>query len=146
MIDFDCMRYLVLAIYIICHFPTVPAPSVNITGVLPSTIYAGTSLLLTCTFELHSAVDSPIALGTVWRRGGLVLSSDSRVNIASVGMATPTTYRTTLSISPVSNTVDSGQYSCQSVFPSDPYVLFTDASQQVPLRIEGEYAVPVLAK
>ena len=49
------------------------------------------------------------------------------------------TYVTMLSISPLSNTMDSGQYSCQAVFGSDDYVLYTDASQQVTVTVGGKH-------
>ena len=115
----------------------VPAPNVNLTGIPSSSLFAGTSLLLTCTYELHSATDSQVTFNSVWRRGGQILNSNGRVNISTSRMTSPLTYSTTLNISPLSNTIDSGQYSCQSAIPSEPYVLFTDASQQATVRIEG---------
>ncbi len=114
----------------------VPAPSVNISGA-PTFLYSGTSLSLTCTFELSSMIDSQVILNSVWRRGGEILNSNSRINISAIRMANPSLHRTILSISPVSNTMDSGQYSCQSAIVSSAYVLYTDASQQVTVRIEG---------
>lgn len=118
-------------------FYPVPAPSVTVTGVPPSPVYAGTNLLLTCTFELHSVIDSPVTLTSVWRRGGMSLSSDGRVNVSMIDMINQTVYRTTLSISPISNTMDGGQYSCQSVLVSDAYTLYADASQVVLVRTAG---------
>lgn len=77
----------------------------------------------------------------MWRRGGQILSSGSRVNISTITTAYPSIYGTTLSISPLSNTLDSGQYSCQSVITSEPYILYTDASQQISVRIGGIHIV-----
>jgi hypothetical protein len=82
-------------------------------------------------------VDSPVTLNSVWRRGGESLDSDGRVNVSMINMINQTVYYTMLSISPLSNTMDSGQYSCQSALESDAYVLYADASQQVPVRIAG---------
>lgn len=119
---------------------SVPAPTVNITGFDVYPIYTGTSLLLTCTIELPAEVmGNPVTLDSIWRRGGDSLSSDSRVTISDINKISPHVYRTTLSIIPLNNTVDSGRYSCQSVITSTAYVLYTDASQQVLVRVEGNY-------
>ena len=115
----------------------VPAPIVNLTKISSSTLFAGTNLSLICTFELHSAADSQVTLNSVWRRGGQILNSNSRVNISTTHMTSPLTYSTTLQISPLSNTMDGGQYSCQSIISSEPYILYTDASRQATVRIEG---------
>lgn len=120
-------------------FPAVPAPSVVISGVPTTPLYAGTSLLLTCTIELHGMIDSEVTLNSFWRRGGEVLSPNSRLNISTIRMTSSSTYQTTLTISPLSNTMDSGQYSCQSVLRSDDYVLYTDGSQQVTVTVRGEH-------
>ncbi len=118
----------------------VPAPSVNITGVPTNPLFSGTSLSLTCTFELHNMIDSPLGLNGVWERGGEVLNSDRRVSISTISLIRPSTYQTTLSISPLSNTLDNGQYTCQSVLVSGTYVLYAEASQQVTVSIGGTYA------
>ncbi len=123
-----------------CFIIIVPVPSVNITGVPTSPLSTGTSLFLTCTFELHSTIDSPVTLNSIWRRAGVVLNSDSRVNISAISAISSSVYRTELSISPLINTMDSGQYSCQSVFTSDEYVQYADGSQQVLVGIAGNVA------
>ena len=82
-------------------------------------------------------IDSEVTLNSVWRRGGEVLSPNSRLNISTIRMTSLSSYQTTLSISPLSNTMDSGQYSCQSVLSSDDYVLYTDGSQQVTVTVRG---------
>ena len=76
-------------------------------------------------------------LSGVWRRGGEVINNSSRVNISVATLLRPSVYQTTISISPLSNTLDSGQYHCQSAITSNPFVLYADASQQVAIRIEG---------
>lgn len=83
-------------------------------------------------------IDSPVVLRSVWRRGGEILSSKNRFNISTVRMIRPSIYCTTLSISPLSNMLDNGQYNCQSVSMSSAYILYTDASHQVTLRIGGK--------
>lgn len=115
----------------------VPGPSITITGLPTSPIYAGTSLLLTCTFQLHRMIDTPVNFNSIWRRGGQSLQSGGRVNISAISMINPSTYQTILNISPLSNTVDSGLYSCRSALSSDTFVLYTDSSQQVALTVGG---------
>ena len=95
-------------------------------------------MLLICTFELNSGIDTEVKVDGSWRKGGEILNNNnSRVNITEVTLIEPLIFQTTLSISPLSNVLDSGQYSCQTAFTSDSFVLFADASQQVILRIEG---------
>lgn len=88
-------------------------------------------------------VDSQVALNSIWRRGGQILSSNDRVSM-SISMVRPSLYRTTLRISPLSSTMDSGQYSCQSGITSDEYVLYTNAIQQEVIGIGGIYIANVV--
>ena len=127
-------------ISLLCFISAVPAPSVSITGLPTYPLFAGTSLLLTCTFQLPSTIDSPVALNNVWRRGGTVISYDSRVNISDMSM-NPPIHQSILSISPLSNIIDSGQYSCQTGIASSAYVRYTDAFQEVSVIIEGKIAI-----
>ena len=95
-------------------------------------------MLLICTFELNSGIDTEVKVDGIWRKGGEILNNNnSRVNITKVTLIEPLIFQTTLSISPLSDVLDSSQYSCQTDFTSDSFVLFADASQQVILRIEG---------
>ena len=73
---------------------------------------------------------------SIWRRAGVVLNTDSH-DISAISAISPSVYHTELSISPLINTMDGGQYSCQSVFTSDEYVQYADGSQQVLVGIAG---------
>lgn len=115
----------------------VPAYLVNITGVPDYPLYAGTSLFLTCMFELPVFVDSAVALKSVWKKGGEVVNSNGRVNVSAIDVTYQSAYLTTLYISPLSSTMDGGQYACQSSITSSAYVLYSDSSHQVSVRIEG---------
>lgn len=94
-------------------------------------------MLLICTFEINRRIDTEVKVDGIWRRVGKLLNNHSRVNITEVALIEPSIYQTTLSISPLSDVLDSGQYSCQTDFASNSFVLFIDAYQQVILRIEG---------
>ena len=82
-------------------------------------------------------IDSPVELNNVWRRGGEILNSNHRVNISTVSRTHSSIYHATLSLSPLSSTLDSGQYTCESAITSSAYILYTDASTQVTLMIGG---------
>jgi hypothetical protein len=88
-------------------------------------------------FELSSRIDTEVRMNGIWRRGGEVLENNSRINITEVALIEPSIFQTTLHISPLSDVLDGGQYSCQTEFTSDSFILFTDVLQQMMLRIEG---------
>ena len=109
----------------------------NISGVPDSPLYAGTNLLLTCTFQLPSFIDDVVALSSEWRKGGEVLNTNSHINVSTVSTISRSTYRSTLQISVLSSTIDGGHYSCHSSIASSAYVLYSDASHQVSVHIQG---------
>ena len=94
-------------------------------------------MLLVCVFDLNSGVDTDVRVDVIWRKGGEVLNNDNRINITEVTLTELLTFQAMLSISPLSDALDSGQYSCQTDISSDSFVLFVDSLQQVILRIEG---------
>ena len=101
-------------------------------------LYTGTSVLLTCTLELNSAVDSEVSVTGVWRRGGEVVNNSSHVNVSLTTLIRPSVFQTIISISPLSDSIDSGQYSCQSTTVSNPFILVADGLQRITLPIEGK--------
>ena len=101
-------------------------------------LYTGTSLYIVCTLELSTAVESGVGVTGIWRRGGEVIVNSSRVSISETALIRPFVYQTTISISPLSHIMDSGQYSCQSSIMSSPFVRFASGSQQVAVNIEGK--------
>ena len=117
----------------------VPAPIVSIGGLPTQPLYTGASLQLACSFELTSFVDTSVDFNSVWRRGGEVVTNGSRVNISAISAIQPLVFHTMVSISPVSDTMDSGQYSCDSVIVSSQFVQFASATHQITVMIEGRY-------
>ncbi len=116
----------------------VPAPVVSISGLPSRPLYTGTSLQLACSFQLTNFVDTSVELNSVWSRGGEVITNGSRVNISAISAIQPSVFQTTVYISPVSDTMDSGQYSCRSVIMSSQFVQFSSASHQIAVTIEGK--------
>lgn len=119
----------------------VPAPVVSISGLPNRPLYTGTSLQLACSFQLTNFVDTAVELNSVWSRGGEVITNGSRINISAASAIRPSIFQTTVYISPVSDTMDSGQYSCQSVSMSSQFVQFAGASRQIAVTIEGKYYI-----
>ncbi len=115
----------------------VAAPTIQISTVPTDQLYTGGSVLLVCMFELSSRIDTEVRMNGIWRRGGEVLENNSRINITQVVLIEPSIFQTILHISPLSDVLDGGQYSCQIEFTSNSFILFTDVLQQVMLRIEG---------
>ena len=125
--------------FIYDYISVVPAPIITISANPTSPLYTGMELFLTCTLTLHSNVDNEVILSSVWRRGGRVLTSNSRVNITSVTMIRQSVYQTTLIIRPLSSTLDNGQYSCQSDIASENFVLYEQGMQQKLIGIGGVF-------
>ena len=100
-------------------------------------LYAGGNMLLVCTLELSSRIDTEVRVDGIWKRGGEILENSGRINVTDVALIEPSILQTTLHISPISDTLDGGWYTCQTEFSSDSFIRFTDAFQQVTLTIEG---------
>ena len=108
-------------------------------SVVPSgRIYTGQELMLTCTHELNSNVDIPVTVVTVWRRGGQVLTSSSRVNMSTTSSIASSLYQSTLLIRPASSSLDTGVYSCQSSIGSEAYVIYERGpAGQISITVQG---------
>ena len=124
-----------------CALSVVTAPTIQISTIPIDQLYTGSSVLLVCMFESNSRIDTEVKVNGIWRRGGEVLNNNDHINITEVMLIEPSIFQTTLSISPLSDVLDGGQYSCQTEFTSDSFVLYTDAFQEVMLRIEGTITI-----
>ena len=94
-------------------------------------------MLLVCILELSSRIDTELRVNRIWRRGGEILENSGRINITDIALSESSILQTTLHISPISDTLDGGRYTCQTEFSSESFIQFTDAFQQVTLTIEG---------
>ena len=122
-------------------FNAVPSPSINISGLHDDPIYTGTSLILTCTIELDETVDTPVVVTGAWRRSGDLLANSSRVHISELTESSVLVYETSLSLSPLSNLLDSGHYECTSLIRPDSesvFVIMGTASDTLTINIEGK--------
>ena len=84
-----------------------------------STVFTGSALSLVCNIALSEAVDTDVDILTTWTIGGQVVMSDGRRVLEHTEETSHLMYQTTLSISPLSDTLDSGVFSCSvTVTPS----------------------------
>ena len=83
-------------------FLSVPVPTPSITISNPDTVYAGTTLSLTCDYTLSSSVDTISQRAVTWMVDGVAVDT-SPSRIFSDGA--------TLSFSPLA-TSDTGNYTC----------------------------------
>ena len=128
---------------IITSFPyhAVPVPSVSITMSSDNPLYAGSSLTITCITELSASIDTDVIVSALWKKAGDSISSGDRITISQPQLVSSSVYESELTISPLSTTLDSGDYSCEiSVHPSpvSPYIAASaSASATVSLVVEG---------
>ena len=96
--------------------------------------------MLSCIAEVHSAVDTDVTVTAVWRRGGELLTSNSRRNITSVTFVRGSIYETTIAVSPLSNILDGGHYSCEFLVRPNlsSYILAAQGADLLLVNIEGE--------
>ena len=114
------------------HTP-VPAPTVTIaTASSGDDLYAGTSLNLTCSYELDAAVDTAdVAVTTEWTVVGYLLSDMLYVVVYDGG--------TVVNIRPLS-TNSSGVYVCSVVAnPSSPFITGASNNSSQNINVEGTY-------
>ena len=97
-------------------FLLVPPPTVAITREPTDTLYAGTTLTLTCSIELREQVDSPVSVTASWTGPGGLALSNMRTNISEAVHVGGLMYESRAVISPLGNqTVDGGVYTCTAM-------------------------------
>ena len=97
--------------------------------------------MLSCIAEVSGTVDTAVAVTAVWRRGGELVTGNSRRNITSVTSVRSSVYETTIAVSPLSSTLDGGHYSCEFLvrpYPTSSYILTALETDMLLVNIEGE--------
>lgn len=128
--------YITVQHNILTNFVVTP-PIIQIITIPIDELYTGSSVSLICAFELDSRIDTKVKVRGIWRRGSEVLNNINRINVTELTLIEPSHFQTTLNISPLSNVLDGGRYSCQTEFTSDSFVLFTNGFHQIMLTTEG---------
>ena len=130
--------------YPIFVFFAVPSPIVNISGLPNTSLYTGTTLILTCIIELHETVDTPVVVTGTWRRSGDVIANTTRTQFSEVLQNSALVYQTSLSLVPLSSALDSGQYECESLVRPDSdsaFVVMGRGSDILTANIEGKHKI-----
>lgn len=104
----------------------------------PSEVYAGSEAVISCLVSLNPYVDTSLVVSAEWRRMPSPLGSDSRVTVTPALQLSALEYRTELSISLASSSVDTGVYTCSAMGnSSNPYVAVYAASFAIGLSVQG---------
>lgn len=102
--------------------PLVPPPILTITGSPRDTdFFQGLDLTFTCSAQLHSAVDTPVAVIATWTRNGTRFTEDDDyITVTNMTVAVlPYTYLTAARLNPI-DFDDAGVYTCQlTITPND---------------------------
>ena len=101
-------------------------------------------MILTCTIELNETVDTPVVLTGTWRRSGDLIANTSRAHISEVIQNSALVYQTSLSLVPLSSTLDSGQYECESLVRPDSgseFVVMGRGSDTLSASVKGKHQI-----
>ena len=122
--------------------PIVPPPTLS---VLPpvAPVYAGSLLVLNCTIQLSSAVDTEVVVTSMWRKNGALLEDSSQRRMSDpIRMNTSNQYQAQLTFNPLLLNGDDGLYMCEVAVESATDVNFIlnsrSGSNNVSLRAVGE--------
>ena len=109
------------------------------------TLYAGTTLNLTCSIELRVEVDSPVSVTASWTGPDGLALNNMRINISEAMHVGGLTYESRVVISPLDNqTVDGGVYTCTvmvTVTGNAEYIREAMNNNTIVITIEGEVTV-----
>ena len=115
--------------------PPVPQPGVSVTANPTTTLYAGTSLTLTCTVTLDSNVDSGESVETSW--SGLQDIPEQRYSVTGAS-GSGGNYTGSLTISPLADH-DDGTYTCTVTVTGGSNVLQATASDEIIITVMGKH-------
>ena len=124
----------------LCSFvsPSAPQPRVAMSANHTSPLYAGTGLILTCTVSLHSSVDTNVSVSVTWTGPRPIPGERYSVMEAS---GSGGTYTGSLTISPLAEGQDDGQYTCSVTVGGGSSVLEATGSDAVTIDVMGKYYI-----
>ena len=124
----------VIALYYITYLQTVTVPPPSITVSTTGTVYAGTTLSLTCDYTLSPSVDTTPQTAVTWMVDGVAVdTTPGRIS----------TDGATLSFSPVAIS-DTGSYTCTpttTISQSCATVQGKIQSKERSLTVEGKHTL-----
>ena len=114
-------------------FPfTVPQPNVAISTNHTPPLYADTGLTFTCTVSLDSSVDTDVSVSVTWT-GPRTISGERYSVMEASGSGG--TYTGSLTISPLAEGPDDGQYTCSMTVSGGSSVSMATGSDSVAIHV-----------
>ncbi len=100
----------------------------------------GLLLTLDCVVTLSSAVNTPPTLTPVWRREGVVLSSNEKLIVGEFISTSDNVYTSSLEFQPLNLIGNDMLFECEAtVMPEDDtFVTGTNTSSSINITVEGE--------
>ena len=102
------------------YFSTVPSPITTILGQTNASQLAGSSLELSCIVELVVEVDTGISVIITWKRNDEQINGDPHISVSSAIEVNAFIYQSDLQINTLSQSIDSGNYTCEVIVSSSP--------------------------
>ena len=115
--------------------PTVSPPDVTVSANRTAPLYAGTGLTLTCTVSLDSSVDTDVSVSVSWTGPRTIPGERYSVMEAS---GSGGTYTGSLTISPLAEGQDDGQYTCSVAVSGGSSVLEATNSDSTTIDVMGK--------
>ena len=106
-------------------------------------VYAGSLLMLNCTIQFSSAVDSEVVVSSMWRKNGVLLVDSAQRRIPDpIQTNNSSQYQAQLIFNPLQLNTDDGLYMCEVAIESNADLSFVlsggSGSNNVSLRAVGE--------
>ena len=114
---------------------TVPQPDVTVSANHTAPLYAGTGLTLTCTVSLNSNVDTDVSVSVTWTGPRTIPGERHSVMEAS---GSGGTFTGSLTISPLAEGQDDGQYTCSVTVSGGSSVLEATNSDSTNIDVMGK--------
>ena len=93
-------------------------------------VHAGSFLVLNCTIQLSSAVDSEVVVTTTWRKNGMVVDDSPQRTVSDTTQINSSAlYRAQLAFNPLQLNTDDGLYMCEVTVESNAEFGFVVSSQ-----------------
>lgn len=117
------------------YFLSVPPPMVAI-SIPDSSLYAGTTISVTCNVTINNAVNSNVSVNVTWLRENTQLFDDTDRVTISPTLGTMRSFTSILTLSPLSD-VDNTSFTCKALAYSSHSLKFIETSSV------GEHSVSI---
>ena len=118
-------------------------PSIPIIASIPivSLYFSGVAISFTCIFTIDSAIndDPNVVVSAEWRKGGNILTGNSRLTVITPTLPVGVTYFGSLSFAYLTQ-LDSNNYSCEVFVTSNvnsEFITDSSVSSSIMINVEG---------